>query len=138
MKESYYQRHKEEVKAPKKKKEDTKALLEKFFDEIPAEKWSVHTTPDKKITTKFVNLTPADFASAEEWLKPYYQGKVGHYEYKPDVANLLVVDTSGRKHAEWVGPELAKLSELVGDSLSKGASASIASLKDRFLSLEAE
>ena len=66
-------------------------------------------------------------------------GKVGPYRFeKRQDGKLLVIDTSAYMYSGWVGPELTRLSELVGNDLSKNASAAIANLINRFPSLKAK
>jgi len=132
-------KNKEEAKAPKTrvKKLDTDGILEKFFNELPDADWEVHESKTLGIKTKTTSLPPEKYAPIKEVLDGLQvpMGKVGPYQFeKRQDGNLLVIDTNAYRYSGWVGPELTRLSELVGDDLSKNASAAIAGLTSRFLS----
>lgn len=135
MSRSLSEKSKEEVKAPKKKKLDTETILEKFFDDLPTSVWESHVSKTLGIKTKTVSLLPEKYSPIKEILNELSlpMGKVGPYQFekRPD-GNLLVIDTSSYSYSGWVGPELTRLSELLGDELSKNASATIAGLTNRF------
>jgi len=130
-----------EKKEKKPKKLDTDTLLEKFFDSLPASDWESHENKSLGIRTKTTSLPPEKYSQVREILEglPIPMGKAGPYQFeRRQDGNLLVIDTSAYAHAGWTGPELTKLAELVGNDLSRSASASIADLIARFPSSKEE